>query len=323
MTRDYLRWGVLGASKFALVTMIPALHRAKGGVVAALASRSADKAAPARAAIPNLALVDDYDALLQSDAIDAVYIPLPNHLHAPWALKAMAAGKHVLVEKPVGMSVAEIDSLIEARDRTGAFCAEALMIAHHPQWTDIRGLIDGGAIGPLRHIAGHFTYYKNDPANIRARADFGGGALRDIGVYPLAAARLATGAEPVIGHVAMDVEGGVDIRTRVQASFGAVSFDFLCSMRMHRQQEMQFFGEAGTIIVRAPFNPGDYAEGVVEIRRPGGAAEQRYYTGADQYVLQAEAFSAAARAGAPFACPLEFSRGNQRAIDAIFAAAAR
>ncbi|MEO0917767.1 MAG: Gfo/Idh/MocA family oxidoreductase, partial [Pseudomonadota bacterium] len=174
-----VRWGILGAAKFAREHMGPAIHAARGAELAALATSDPAKAEPFRAFCPGLAVHQGYDALLADESIDAVYIPLPNHMHVEWSLKALQAGKHVLCEKPMTMATAEFDDLIVARDKAGRLAAEAYMIVHHPQWKKVRGLVQSGAIGNVRHVTGAFSFdNRQDVDNIRNKAETGGGGLR-------------------------------------------------------------------------------------------------------------------------------------------------
>ena len=175
---NLLRWGILGGSNFAATQMGPAIHAAKGAMLAGLATSSAEKAVRFTDFAPDCTVHDSYDALLAAPEIDAVYIPLPNHLHVDWSLKAIAAGKHVLCEKPMTLQADQFDRLIAARDASGLVVAEAFMIVHHPQFIRARDLLASGIIGRLRHVEGVFTYFNADPANIRNQAAVGGGGLR-------------------------------------------------------------------------------------------------------------------------------------------------
>ena len=321
MTGGPIRWGILGASGFALRDMAPAIHGARGTVMAALATRTPAKAAPFQALAPGLTVHADYDALLADPGVDAVYVPLPNALHAPWGLRALAAGKAVLIEKPVALAAAEVDALIAARDASGLVAAEAFMIVHHPQWAFVRTLLGDGAIGPLRQVDGHFTYDNRDPANIRNRAETGGGALLDVGVYPVGATRWATGTEPEVVHAQVEREAGCDVVARVSARADGFNAQWLVSMRMARSQAMRFHGEAGEIALAAPFNPGRAGAAVVRWTGADGVMQQRAWTGLDQYAAQVEAFGAAMRGGPPFPWTLEDAAGTLAVLDAVRAAA--
>lgn len=315
---DHLRWGVLGAAGFARKTMAPAIHAAERSCLSAVATRDPSKAAAFTAFAPGLRIHDGYDALLADADIDAVYIPLPNALHVEWSEKAIRAGKAVLCEKPIALTVAEVDRLIALRDETGMFLAEAWMPAHHPQWARAREILAEGGIGRLHTVSGVFTYPLKDPANVRNSADLAGGALRDVGVYPIGAFRYATDLEPEVTGVDAVREHGVDVSTWVQARAGDLRFSFYVSMRAGLRQEMVFHGSEGSLIVEAPFNPGSYGEAALRWRRTGLDEEYIRFPGVDQYKLQVEAVAASVLDGAPFACPLEVSRGTQAVIDAVF-----
>lgn len=318
---QHLTWGILGAAGFARNTMAPAIHAARRTHLKSIATRDPARAIPFEDLVPGLRVERSYEAILNDPEIDAVYIPLPNALHTEWSVKAAEAGKHVLCEKPIGLSTDDLDTLIAAREATGRLIAEAWMPAHHPQWHRTRELIAEGAIGRLHHVTGVFTYGLADPSNIRLSADLGGGALRDIGVYPIGAFRLASGLEPEPVHVDMVREAGVDTSTWVAARAGDVRFDFHVSMRAARHQHMMFHGSEGTLSLPAPFNPGSYAEAQIVIERDGAEVQVIRYPGVDQYVAQVEAVAAHILDGASFACPLERSRGTQSVLDAIFAQA--
>jgi predicted dehydrogenase len=317
---DVIRWGILGASKFASTTMGPAIHAARGAELAAVATRD-----PAKAAIfdfcPGLRVHDSYDALLADTSIDAVYVPLPHTLHVPWALKALEAGKPVLVEKPLALKAEDIDPLIAAQATTGLLAAEAYMIVHHPQWHRLRRLIADGAIGEIVQIDGSFTYdNRSDPGNIRNRSETGGGALPDIGVYPIGAARYALAAEPTVTAARIGWENGVDATVQAHADIGDAQLDVLVSMRMAKRQEMTFHGTGGQIRMPAPFNPGSFAEAQLHITDAQGMRVERF-PGTDHYILQVEAFGHSLRSGAPYAWSLADAKGTQVALDAVYAAA--
>jgi predicted dehydrogenase len=315
-----IRWGILGAARIAREHVARAIHGAEGATLAALATRDPARAGWAAMLAPGVQVYADYDALLADPGVDAVYIPLPNHMHVDWTLRALAAGKHVLCEKPIALAAADIDRLIAARDATGLMAAEAFMVCHHPQWHRLRLLLADGVIGPLVHVEGVFTYRNTDPGNIRNRPETGGGGLLDIGVYPTVTTRFATGAEPVRLRADIRREGGVDVFARVWSDFPGFTMSFHCGMRMAGRQDMVFHGEAGWIRMPAPFTPPLAGEAQIVVHRAGGSVLIERFPAVDQYRLMIEAFGASVRSGAPFACPLEFSRGNQAAIDAMLAA---
>lgn len=316
-----IRWGVLGAANFALNHMAPAIHAARGAELTALATSHPDKAAPFQEFAPGLRVHDSYDALLADPDIDAVYIPLPNHLHVEWVIKALAAGKHVLCEKPIALSDADFDTLIAARDKAGKLAAEAFMIVHHPQFVRARELVQAGAIGRVKHVDATFTYYNDDTGNIRNQADKGGGGLRDIGVYTFGSTRFVTGAEPAtVPYANLRMDNGVDVFAQVAAEFPDFTYSATVSMRLFPHQQVTFHGEQGIIRLTCPFNANvfDQAELVLETDTTTVTTER--WAGVNHYVLQVENFCNSVRTGADYPCPLEFSRGTQKMIDMVFAA---
>ena len=315
-----LRWGILGASNFALNNMAPAIHAARGATLAAVASRDPSKVAPFSAFAPGLQVHDSYDALLADPQIDAVYIPLPNHLHVEWSIKAAEAGKHVLCEKPIALQASDFDRLIAARDASGCLMAEAFMILHHPQWQEAKRLIDGGAIGRLKHVEAIFTYdMTDDPGNIRNQPNMGGGGLRDIGVYIFGSVRYATGQEPTHLGAKLEIEQDYDTYAWVTAEFPDFTYSGLVSTRMARRQGVVFHGSGGSLRVETPFNAASFGEAVLTLTDDTFQTTQTRYPDVQQYVLQVEAFGASVRDGAAYPVPLEFSRGTQEMIDRALA----
>lgn len=316
---DHIRWGILGAASFARKTMAPAINEAQRSRLVALATRDPARAAPFAAIAPGLRLHDSYDALLADPEIDAVYIPLPNALHVDWSIRAAEAGKAVLCEKPIGLQASDFDHLIAARDATRRLVAEAWMPAHHPQWAQVRALIADGSLGALHSVTGAFTYGLADPANIRLSADLAGGALRDVGVYPIGAFRFATGLEPEILWADAIREGGIDTAAWVQARAGTIRFSFHVSMRATRYQSMVFEGSRARLTVMAPFNPGQYGQADLILAADGQPTRIMSFPDARQYARQVEAVAATLLDGAAFPYPLEAARGTQTALDAVFA----
>jgi predicted dehydrogenase len=300
--------------------MAPALTLAPGGRIVALATSDPAKADPFRVFAPDLRVHDSFDALLADPAIDAVYIPLPNGLHVEWSLKAMQAGKHVLCEKPMAMQASDFDRLIAARDAAGVLAAEAFMIVHHPQWQRARQLLADGAIGHLWRIDGAFSFNNRDPGNIRNRADMGGGALRDIGVYVMGGARFATGLEATDVKARILWENGVDVYAAITAKFGDADYANFTSIRMHPRQEITFHGDEGVLRLPVPFNARVFGEARLELHRGMETTTERW-PAVNHYELQAAAFNRAVRERGAYPCPLEFSRGTQAMMDAAFASA--
>ena len=320
--QDQTNWGILGGSNFAANLMGPAIHAAKGARLLGLATSSPDKAGRFTAFSPDCAIFDSYDALLASPDIDAVYIPLPNHLHVEWSLKAIAAGKHVLCEKPMTLQADEFSRLIEARDASGLHVAEAFMIVHHPQFLRARALLKSGAIGALRHVDTVFTYFNDDPDNIRNQAGAGGGGLPDIGVYTFGSVRFVTEEEPVrVPYARIDFEEGVDNFVQMAADFATFTYSAVVSMRAFPRQEIVFHGDKGIMRLTCPFNSDVHDQAEIHVETAGKTVCVERFPGVNQYVLQVEAFGKTLRYNKPYACPLEFSRGTQQMIDMTYAAA--
>lgn len=318
---DVIRWGILGASNFALDKMGPAIHAAKGAQLAALGTSNAAKAAPFRAFAPDMRVHDTYEALLADPDIDAVYIPLPNHLHVEWSIKALEAGKAVLCEKPVGMDVAQIDRLIAARDASGLLCSEAYMIVHHPQWQRAKSLLEEGVIGPLRHVNAAFSFFNNDASNIRNQAGAGGGGLRDIGVYVLGSVRYMTGQEPQkLDYARADMQNGIDLFADMGFTFKDFTYQAFTSIRMAPRQEVHFHGEAAVMTLTCPFNAGIFDQAEIRISQPDNAVTVERFPRVNQYVSQVEAFGQSLRDGVAFDWTLEDARGTQAMMDQVFAA---
>ncbi len=317
-----VRWGILGASNFALKHMGPAIHASKGAQLVAIGTSSAAKAAPFAAFAPDICIFTDYDDVLADDGVDAVYIPLPHHLHVEWSMKALRAGKHVLVEKPVALAAEEIDPLIALRDETGLMATEAYMIVHHPQWQKAREIVQSGALGRLTHVEGVFTYNNAaDTTNIRNDPKRGGGGLPDIGVYTYGSTRFVTGQEPIeITQADLTFENGVDVFASVGARFDGFTGHWVNSMRMHPFQDMLFHGDRGWLRLTAPFNPQVFGEAKIELR-VDDREETFRFPAVNQYVLQVEAFCRSVRDGADYPWQLEDARGTQAMIDAVYAKA--
>ncbi len=318
-----VRWGILGAANFAREHMAPAIHAAKGAELVALATSSLEKAAGFQAFCPGLKIHSTYEALLADPTIDAVYVPLPNHLHVEWTLKALAAGKHVLTEKPIALQANEIDQIIAARDASGLLAAEAYMIVHHPQWQLAKTWLEAGEIGQLRHVDAAFSFCLEDMTNIRNRPEAGGGSLRDIGVYTFGSARFVTGSEPVDISARLILENGVDTFAQVagimDGPYGRFTYASMTSMRLYNRQTVTFQGDKGMIrLDGGPFNANvnDIAE--IELHQNGNKVTTARFPTANHYVLQVEAFGRSVREGVAYPCPLEFVKGTQAMMDTVY-----
>ncbi len=319
-----VRWGILGAAKFARDHMGPAIHAAQGAELAALATASEEKAAGFRAFCPALRVHASYEALLADPDIDAVYIPLPNHLHVEWTLKALAAGKPVLTEKPIALKAEEIDRIIAARDAAGLLAAEAYMIVHHPQWQRARDWCQAGEIGEIVHADAQFSFRLTDLENIRNRPEAGGGSLRDIGVYTFGSVRFATGAEPVEMSARLIRDNGIDSFAHVFGTMrnakGSFTYASTTSMRAYNRQVVTIQGTTGMIRVEGgPFNANVNDLAKVELHQNGNRVITDRFPGVNQYKLQVEAFGRTLRDGAAWPCPLEFVRGTQVMMDMAYA----
>jgi len=314
-----VRWGILGTAKIATAKVIPAMQRSEWCEIAAIASRdlSKAKAAANELNIPNA--YGSYEELLADKSIEAIYNPLPNNLHVPWTVKAAAAGKHVLCEKPIALTAAEARTLLEVRDRTGVRIQEAFMVRTHPQWLETRRLIHSGRIGSLRSITGFFSYHNPDPANIRNQLDLGGGALMDIGCYPITISRFIYETEPnrVLGLIERDAANGTDTLTSAVLDFPNGHSTFTCSTRLAPYQRMIFTGTEGRIEVLIPFNaPNDRPTQILL------NDETIEFPVCDQYEIQGSLFSQAIRENREQPIPLADAINNMAVIEAVFRSAA-
>lgn len=317
------RWGVLSTAKIGREQLLPAIVESENGVLSAIASRDLSKAKALGERFGARHAFGSYEELLASKEVDGVYIPLPTSQHVEWTAKAIEAGKHVLVEKPLALDAKDIPPLIKLRDEKKVLVCEAFMVTYHPQWIKVRDLIAEGAIGRLRHVQGAFSYYNVDPKNMRNQLDLGGGALPDIGVYPTVSTRFSTGKEPlrVQATIERDKNFGTDIYSSIRADFGDFELSFYLSTQMAARQVMVFHGEKGFIEVFAPFNAGLYDHHRIELHNQNHSEAQVFrFPGTQQYRLECEAFVRAAQGGKDRVFTLEESVLNQKVIDAIFRA---
>jgi predicted dehydrogenase len=318
---DTIRWGILGASDFARRHMGPAINAASGAQLFALATSDPAKAAPFEGIAPGLKIHDSYDALIADPDVDAVYVPLPNHLHVEWTAKCIAAGKPVLCEKPIAMNADEIDTLIAARDAAGVLATEAYMIVHHPQWQRARDLYRDGVLGEMLLVDTVFSYDNaSEPGNIRNRPETGGGSLPDIGVYTFGAARFVTGEEPNAIDAHINRENDVDVFSHITADFPSFRYSSVTSMRLQNRQYMAFHGTKGVMQLTAPFNANIFGEAQLVLDLQGEPTRSERWPGVNQYVLQVETFGRSLRDGTPYPWSLEDARGTQAMIDTALAA---
>jgi predicted dehydrogenase len=314
-----VRWGILGAAKIGITKVIPAMQKSELCDIAAIASRDLSKAreAAAKLAIPKA--YGSYEELVADPDIDAIYNPLPNHLHLPWTAKAAEAGKHVLCEKPIGMDAAEARELIRIRDRTGVRIAEAFMVRVHPQWLHAREIVRSGEIGDLRVVQGFFSYNNLDSKNIRNIPEYGGGGIMDIGCYPITMSRFLFGEEPgrVLALIERDPTMGTDRLTSAILDFPSGHATFTCATQLVPYQRLQAFGTTGRVEIEVPFNP--LPDQVTRIFVNGAAQN---FPPCDQYTLQGDAFARAVLEGTEVPVTLEDAAGNMEVIDALFRSAA-
>jgi predicted dehydrogenase len=322
-----LRWGVLGAANIAVAKVVPAMQRGRFSRVVALASRDGAKGEKAARALGIERVHGSYEELLADPEVDAVYNPLPNHLHVPWSVRALEAGKHVLCEKPVGRSVAEVEELLRARDRTGRQVQEAFMVRTHPQWLGVREMVRTGRIGTLRAVSSFFSYFNEDAANVRNVPEYGGGGLYDIGCYPITISRFLFEAEPVrvAGCLDLDPRFGTDRLASGVLEFAAGQSIFTCSTQAVPYQRVQVVGTRGRIELEIPFNapPDEPTRVFVDDGRElsGAGAETVTFEACDQYTIQGDLFSQAVLDGRPVPVPLEDALAQARVIAGVFRSA--
>ena len=322
-----VRWGVLGTANIAVAKVIPAMQRGTWSEVVAIASRDLGKAREAAGLLGIPKAFGSYAELLGDPEVEVIYNPLPNHLHVPWSVKAAQAGKHVLCEKPIALSAQEARDLLEVRDRTGVKMQEAFMVRTHPQWLAVRALIGAGRIGLLRSIQGFFSYFNDDPANIRNVANWGGGGLMDIGCYPVTLSRFVFSEEPrrVLGLLETDPKMNIDWLTSAIMEFPSGQSVFTCSTQLVPYQRMIFFGSRGRIEVEIPFNaPPDrpcriFIDDGTDLH--GGGMEIMTIETCDQYTIQGDLFSRAVRENTKVPVPLEDAVCNMAVIEALFRSA--
>jgi predicted dehydrogenase len=319
-----VRWGVLGVANIAIKKVIPAMQHGERTIVQAIASRDGTRAKQAAGALGISKAYGSYEELLADPEIDAVYNPLPNHLHVPWSIRAAEAGKHVLCEKPVALSAAEARELIAVRNKTGVKIEEAFMVRTHPQWLRARDLIRSGEIGELRSMLGAFSYFNRDPKNIRNMPGIGGGGIMDIGCYPITMSRFLFEREPerVVAQVEIDPELGIDRLASVILDFRTGQSVFTCSTQLVPYQRMQILGTKARIEIEIPFNapPDRPCRICIDDGSDVGGRQARIeeFPICDQYTLQGDLFSKAILENGEVPVSLENAVGNMAVIDAIF-----
>ena len=331
MTERKLRWGVLSTANIGREKWIPGVRRAprQRGEVVAIASRDGEAAQRVAADLEIPRAHDSYEALLADPDVDAVYIPLPNHLHLEWTLAAVKAGKHVLCEKPLALTSADAAQMVVAAREAGVLLMEAFMYRLHPSWVAVRELVDAGRIGRLQTIQSWFSYYNDDPRNIRNIRDAGGGALMDIGCYSINLSRMLFKAEPerVQASLVRDPDMEIDVLTSGLLTFpGGATATFTCSIRSEPDQRVHAYGTEGHISIGIPFNIPPDRPTHVFVTHGGDApvapdVERLTFETADPYGVEADAFAAAVLDGDPLPIPVDDAVNNLRVIERVVEAA--
>lgn len=321
-----VRWGVLSTARIGTEKVIPAMVGSELSRVEAVASRDPALALEVKERFGMSRAYGSYDELLADPDLEAVYIPLPNHMHLEWTVAAAEAGKHILCEKPLAMSSADARTMVAACEKGGVKLMEAFMYRLHPFWTEVKRIVDEGEIGELRAIQVAFSYFNDDPTNIRNIPEVGGGALYDIGCYAINASRFLFGAEPSVvkGSLYRDDRLGTDIVTAGLLDFGGGIATFVCSTQAEPDQRVDVYGTEGRLTLEIPFNiPPDRPSRFLHFA--GGAPPTDPHVvvheiaAADPYTVQADAFSRSIRTDTGVPIPVEDAVANAEVIEAIFA----
>lgn len=315
-----IRWGVLSTSKFAQNKIIPAVKHCQHAEITAIASRDMAKAQEEATRFGFPKAYGSYEELLADADIDAIYNPMPNHLHVDWSIKALQAGKHVLCEKPIGLSSAEGQRLVDAAKQHPTLkVMEAFMYRFHPQWQHAKQIVDEGKIGQLRTIQSFFSYFNTDANNIRNKADIGGGGMMDIGCYNVSLSRFIFGAEPkrVLGIAEFDPQFQTDRLASGVLDFGNGTATFTCSTQLTPYQRVNIFGTEGRVEIEIPFNaPPD--KPCRMWHQQGDKVEEIVFDICDQYTIEFELFSQAVLNDSAVPTPLEDAVANMKVIEAVF-----
>jgi predicted dehydrogenase len=321
-------WGILSTANIGLKRVIPAILSGERGVIAAIASRDAGRARDIAARFGIARSYGSYQGLLDDPEIEAVYNPLPNHLHVEWTVKALEAGKHVLCEKPIALNAREAESIVTARDHSGKRVIEAFMVRCHPQWHRVRSIVRDGRIGKVRALQSAFTFPVLNPENVRNRVEYGGGALYDVGCYPIVTARYLLGTEPerVIALIDRDPTLAVDRVTSGLVAFpGGEQLLLTSALQLALYQRVVVLGTHGRIEIPVPFTPPkEHACRIVidsGSSLDGGSAVIEEFAPVDQYQLQCDLAAAAFRNDSMQEFPIEDAIANMRVIDALYRSA--
>jgi predicted dehydrogenase len=320
---EKVRWGILGDANIGRGRALPPLRDNPLCTMVALASRDQARADAAAAALGIPRAYGSYEALLADPEVEVVYIPLPNHMHLEWTTRAAEAGKHVLCEKPIALTAADAKRLIDVRDRTGVLIQEAFMVRTHPQWLRVREVARSGDIGTLCAMQSIFANMNRDPKNIRNISAFGGGALYDLGCYPITTSRFVFDAEPtrVLARMDYDPDFGTDRLDSVILDFPDAQSSFVCSTQMALYQRAMVFGTKARVEIEMPYAaPADQSTRLLVDhggQLAGVPPDIETIAPCNQYRIQAELFSKAVRKMGPQAIPLEDSWANMKVLDAV------
>jgi predicted dehydrogenase len=319
-----IRWGVLSTARIGVTKVIPGMQKGNFCEVTAIASRHIDRAreVASESGIPKA--YGSYQELLEDPDIDAVYIPLPNHLHAPWTIASARSGKHVLCEKPLAMGSGEAAEMVESCRQAKVLLMEAFMYRLHPQWVKVREIVESGRLGSLVAIQTFFSYKLLDAQNIRHIPEYGGGGLMDIGCYCVNLSRMLFGREPqrVRGHIYQDPALGVDVLSSGVLDFGTGHSVFTCATQAEPHQRVLIVGTEGRLQVEIPFNiPPDYPTRL-NLTIGGsfsglGETEVLVVPAADKFTIQGDLFSEAILKKRPVPIPPEDSIANMRVIEEL------
>ena len=287
-----LRWGILSTANIGRAAVIPAIQASTNGEVVAVASRDLGQAASFAEKLGIPRAIGGYQALLDDPEIDAVYIPLPNSLHLEWTIKAAAAGKHILCEKPLALDAAQCLEMDAAAERAGVKLMEAFMYRFHPQIARAQELITSGAVGDVRHMHAAFTFRLTNPNNIRLQPELGGGSLMDVGCYCVNALRTFAGAEPIeVQAFARWHENGVDEQMAGVLRFdNGLSGQFDSALTLDRRETFLAAGTEGTLQLPVAYLPGK-ADTTVLVQHGRDQAQQHIVPGVDEYRLMVEHFA--------------------------------
>lgn len=316
-----LHWGLLSTARINRALIAP-LRSSRRNRLVAVASRSLEKAQTYAKEWGIPKAFGSYEAMLESDDIDVIYNPLPNHLHAEWTIKALQSGKHVLCEKPLALSTNEVDAMAEAANRAGTFLAEAFMYRHHPQSVRVKELVDQGVVGEIVHIQGAFTFWLENRLDIRMNPEMGGGSLWDVGCYPVSFTRMLLGAEPkeVFGWARIGVSGVDEVFTGLMRFNSGPLAQFESGFRSPYRVRMEIVGSTGSLMVPSPFKPGK--DNTIVIDR-GDKLEKVKMPGQELYLGEVEDMADAVLDGKPPRISLEDSRANVKVLAALLESARR